>query len=179
MNERVREIKELVPPRDPILRKKLDKFDFSRPSIDPVALAYMLADNVLERNGEGLAANQIGLPYRAFVIKANPMIVCFNPLIVDQSSHFSFREEGCLTYPGLFLDIERNDSIKVRYALPNGQVVTNKFMGMTARVFQHELDHLNGVIFTDHVSRLKLEMAMKKAKKRGFKYSFADFRAVE
>ena len=177
--DRERKVLPLVSHTDPIIRQTLEKFDFSRPPIDPIELAYTLADTMLAKNGEGLAANQIGLPYRAFAIRANPVIVCFNPLIVDLATSVSTKEEGCLTFPGIFTNVTRYDGIKVRYAEPNGQIVTKKFMGMTAQVYQHELDHLNGVIFTDYASRLVLEMAMKKAKKRGFSYKFSDFKKPE
>lgn len=172
-------IRELVKPNDPILREKLPRFDFRNPPMDPVELAYTLCDTMIHNNGQGLAANQIGLPYRVFAIKSNPMLVCFNPVIVDTSQRKAKMEEGCLSYPGLIVKVERPDGIKVRYAEPTGVVVTKKFIGMTSRIFQHELDHLNGVIMTDHIGKVSLDMALEKARKRGFNFMKSDFRKPE
>jgi peptide deformylase len=75
-------------------------------------------------------------------------------------------DEGCLSYPNLLLKVNRPASIRVRFQDPFGNWITKQFAGMSARVFLHEYDHLLGVDFTDKVSKLKLEMAQKKAKKR-------------
>lgn len=167
--------RDLTPKGDPILRTKMEHFDFQNPPIDPVKLAFTLADTMIKNNGIGLAANQIGLPYRVFAMKTNPVIVAFNPRIVDKGSQETLLEEGCLTFPGLLVKVKRSDIIKVRYAEPNGQIKTTKFTGLTAHIFQHELDHLNGIIMTDYVNRASLEAAIKKAKKRGFNYKMSDF----
>jgi peptide deformylase len=90
---------------------------------------------------------------------------CFNPRIVMLSIERTSMKEGCLSFPGLVLDIERPTVCKVRYTQPNGQTVTKEFTGMTARVVQHEVDHLRGRLFTSYVSKLKLDMAVRKAKK--------------
>ena len=165
----------LVDKRDPVIRAVLKKFDFSNPPINPTELSYMLCDTMLVNKGIGLAANQIGVPYRVFAMRTEPMTVCFNPLIVDKSTKETLLEEGCLTFPGFFVKVPRADIIKVRYTEPNGQTVTKKFAGMTARIFQHELDHLDGKLFTDYVNRTALALAMKKANKKGFKYTTQDF----
>ena len=157
---------DLVSSTDPILHTTLPEFDFSNPPVDPVQLAKDLAKTMIHNNGLGLAANQIGMSYRAFAMATNPVIVCFNPRIVDMSEEKLELEEGCLSYPGLLLKIVRPRRIKVRYQYPNGEVVTQVFHDMTARIFQHELDHLNGVTFDQYVSSLKLAMARNKMKKR-------------
>jgi peptide deformylase len=74
-------------------------------------------------------------------------------------------KEGCLSFPGVALDISRSSAIRARYTLPNGDTQTSDYAGLTARVFQHEYDHLEGVLFTDHVSRAARELAYKKLKK--------------
>lgn len=150
-----------IRPEDPVLRQPVEKFDFSKPQTDPIALAHQLAETMLANNGMGLAANQCGLNYRVFVIKSNPIICCFNPIIVDSSSDSAYMEEGCLSYPGLIVKIKRPTLIKVRYTQPNGEVVTDKFSGMTARVFQHELSHLNGRVMFNDCSLLEKERAKK------------------
>ena len=177
--EKIEEIKakapKLVDKKDPVIRSVLTKFNFVNPPMNPVELTYKLCDTMLINNGVGLAANQIGIPYRVFAMRTEPLTVCFNPIIVDRSTKETLLEEGCLTFPGFFVKVPRADIIKVRYAEPSGQVVTKKFAGMTARIFQHELDHLEGKLFTDYVSRTALALAIKKANKRGFKYKTSDF----
>ena len=92
---------------------------------------------------------------RAFVI-GNPddpasIIGVFNPLIVNYDEETVVYEEGCVSYPGLFIKIKRPRSIRVRYRGWNGEAGTSKFEGYTARVFQHEYDHLQGVLFVDRM----------------------------
>ncbi len=159
-------IRQLISSYDKILKNPLEKFDFSNPPTDPIELVHDLAQTMLHYNGMGLAANQVGLPYRVFVIKSNPIIACFNPIIVDETQTKKiYLEEGCLSYPGLFIKIKRPAKIKVRYTEPNGEVVTKVFSGITARVFLHELDHLNGINYTQKANRIHLEQARKKVGK--------------
>lgn len=158
-------IHQLVDCNDPILRQELEPFDFSNPPVDPLDLATDLAETMLANGGVGLAANQCGLPYRMFIMNADELIPCFNPRIVDYSEETVVLEEGCLTNPGLFVKVKRPRRIKVRYTEPNGQTTTKIFDGMTARVFQHELDHLNGIVYTQRASKIHLEQARKAAKK--------------
>lgn len=155
----------LVHCNDPILKQEMEKFDFQNPPTDPIQLAKDLAETMIQENGLGLSANQIGLPYRAFAMKAEQIIVCFNPMIVDESTEQLYLEEGCLSFPMLYVKVKRPKKIKVRYTEPNGNVVTRVFDGMTARVFQHELDHLNGIVYTKRANKFHLEQARKRAKK--------------
>lgn len=159
-------ILELVEPNHPILKETLAKFDFSNPPEDPIEIAANLADTMLSNNGLGLSANQVGLPYRVFVMRSLPLpIVCYNPIIVDQSTETVVLEEGCLSHPNLFVKIKRPKKIKVRFTEPNGNVVTEVFDGMTARVFQHEFDHLEGICHINRANRFHLEQAKKNLKK--------------
>ena len=160
-------IRELVNCNDPILRQPLEKFDFTNPPTDPLELAIDLAETCLQHNGLAIAANQVGLPYRVFVIRGDQIITCFNPTIVDQSEETIVLEEGCLSYPNLFVKVKRPKKIKVRYTEPDGNIVTQIFDGFTARVFQHELDHLNGIVYTKRANRYHLEQAQKNATKIG------------
>jgi len=157
-------IQELVDKNDSILRQEMKPFDFSNPPIDPVVLYNDLAETMIEKGGIGLSANQVGLPYRFFVMRAEEIIGCFNPKIVDFSAEQVILEEGCLSFPNLFVKIKRPKTIKVRYTLPDGETVTRKFDGMTARCFQHELDHLNGVVYTKRANKIHLEKANKTSK---------------
>lgn len=155
-------VRPLVDQNNDILYQKTDKFDFTNPPIDPSELAHILAQTMIVNNGIGLAAPQVGLPYRAFVMMGQPILCCFNPIIVDTSSEQIYLEEGCLTFPGLIIKVKRPKMIRARYTEPNGQTKTNKFIGMTARIFQHELDHLNGILFTQRANSYHLEQAKKK-----------------
>jgi peptide deformylase len=92
----------------------------------------------------------------------NPIAVCFNPRIVDQGNEEIVLDEGCLSYPGLAVKVKRVKNIKVRYTLPTGETDTQKFTGMTARVFLHELDHMNGVNFINRAGPMAKSMALKK-----------------
>jgi len=150
----------LVNADNPILKQKLPTFDFSNPPIDPLELSVNLAETMLAENGIGLAANQCGLPYRVFVLLADEIIPCFNPVIVDQSTEMILLEEGCLSYPGLSVKVKRPKKIKVRFAEPNGNVVTKVFDGITSRAFQHELSHLNGIVHLNEASYIHRKQAL-------------------
>lgn len=159
-------IRELVDRNHPILRQELEPFDFLNPPMNPVELANDLIETMNHHNGMGLSANQVGLPYRVFVMRSAPeAIVCFNPRLIDTSSENVQLEEGCLSYPHLFVPIKRPKLIKVRYTSYDGTTTTKKFDGMTSRCFQHELDHLNGTIFTKRANLYHLEKAKKFQKK--------------
>lgn len=160
---------ELIDADSEILREELDTFSFVEPPVDPIEFAHVLTKHMLHYGGIGLAANQLGLPYRVFAIKSDPIMVCYNPVLVDATTNEIALEEGCLTFPDLIFKVKRPESIKMRYQQPNGEIVTNMYTGMTARVMQHELDHLDGVLFIDRVSNLVLDMARKKARKYGRK----------
>lgn len=155
----------LVPKDHSLLRAKLEPFDFTNPPTDPIQLAKDLTETMLSNNGIGISANQCGLPYRVFAMKSNPVFVCYNPKIVDISQEELYLEEGCLTYPNYYVKIKRPKKIKVRFTMPNGQVETRIFDGMTARIFQHELDHLDGVLFMSRATLYHRQQAEKKSRK--------------
>ena len=135
-----------------------------------------LMDDMLETMyaapGIGLAAIQIGVPKRVIVMDLapkdqpkNPM--CFvNPEIIKKSENFSIYEEGCLSVPGQFAEIERPDRCFVKYLDYNGQPKEIKAEGMLATCIQHEMDHLEGVLFIDYLSKLKKTMIIKKLSKQ-------------
>jgi len=158
-------IKDLVKYDDPILKNETEKFDFTEPQMDPVELSRELAETMIFNNGIGLAANQIGRPYSVFAMMAEKIIVCFNPKIVDMSLEKIYLDEGCLSYPGLDVKVQRSKKIKVRYTEPSGEVVTKVFDGMTSRVFQHELDHLDGTNFISRATGIHKTQALTKWKK--------------
>lgn len=158
------DILELVDEGASILKEKMELFDFAKPPIDPFKLAYDLVANLKHYKGLGIAANQLGLPYRAFAMETSPNLVCFNPKIVDDTSEQVILEEGCLSYPNLFVRIKRTRSVRVRFTMPNGQTTTQIFSDLTARVFQHELDHLEGIIFYSRAGLIARREAFNKRK---------------
>lgn len=156
---------QLVRANDPILKNVCEEFDFSNPPFDPIEFSKELIKFMYDNKGIGLAANQIGVPYRVFAMRGTPEnFVCFNPKIVRYSEQQISLEEGCLSYPGLIVKVKRPQHIRCRFQTPMGETLTKQFTGMTARVFQHELDHLDGVIFYNKANRLHREQALKKWK---------------
>lgn len=154
----------LVHHENEILKQKTSPFNFVDPPTDPIQLAKDLYETMVVNKGLGLAAPQVGLPYRVFSLYAVPGIVCFNPRIVDTSSETIVLEEGCLSYPNLFIKVKRPRRIKVRYLEPNGEPQTKVLDGMTARCFMHELDHLDGIVHIKRANKIHLERGLRKKK---------------
>lgn len=148
---------------DRYLLEECEDFDFADPPFDPIQFSQTLIKFMYEKNGLGLAANQVGVPYRIFAMRGSPEnFVCYNPKIVQTSQKQLVLDEGCLSYPNLIVKIKRPENIRVRFSTPNGDTITRQFTGMTARVFQHEYNHLSGVRFYDKANRYHRERAMRK-----------------
>ena len=136
-----------------------------------------MKDNLIETmehyNGIGLSANQCGVMERVFVmysdVKKREIIACFNPKIVTESDEEILMEEGCLTYPGLWLKVKRPDGIEVTYEDENGEKQERAMFGLECRIFQHEYDHMEGTNFTQKVSKLRLDMGYRRQKKQAKK----------
>jgi len=156
---------ELVDQYDPLLTQKTQRFDFDNPPIDPVELFENMRDTLVANQGVGLACPQVGLPYRMFVMGhhsvPDEIMAVFNPTIVDYSGEEYTEEEGCLTFPGLFIKIKRHMNIRVRMAIENGVTDTINLDGFAARIFQHEYDHLEGVLYQKRANRYHLDLAKK------------------
>lgn len=117
-------------------------------------------------NGIGLAAPQVGINSRMFVMgNKTAVYACFNPRIIESSEEQELGPEGCLSFPGLFLNIKRPQRITVEYEDVKNHTQTKEFTGIMARCFQHELDHLDGVCFTERASRLGLSLARNRQRK--------------
>ena len=130
-----------------------------------------MADSMYAAEGIGLAAVQIGVAKRVIVIDLdqkegtrNPRAF-INPKITWASEDMAVFEEGCLSVPEIWDDVERPARIKCEYLDPDGKLQMLEADGMLATCLQHEMDHLNGVLFIDHLSRLKKSMAIKKLTK--------------
>ena len=134
-------------------------------------LEKSMIDFMIAANGIGLAANQIGITKRVFVMGSNNIsgfpvpFAIFNPKIVEVSTEMVTDQEGCLSYPRLFLTVKRPSWIVAEYQNSRGDTIEARFEGYLAKCFQHELDHLDGICFVDKVSPLKLNLAMKKLRK--------------
>ena len=142
-------LKPLVPTEDPLLHKRIKKCSYN---LDRSQLSYTLTENMFHYNGVGLSANQIGIEERVFVmmidIELEETITCFNPKIIKESKKDVVMEEGCLSYPKLFLDISRPSSIIVRYEDEGKTIIKRRLEGFIGRIFQHEYDHMEGINFT-------------------------------
>lgn len=156
----------LVYDGDTTLKTKSTNFQFNG-SIDPEKLIHKMFRIMYKENGIGLAANQVGLTHRHFIMgDESSKWSFFNPEILESSKEEVFFEEGCLSFPNLRIKIKRSETIIVSFQDKNGDQQENRFSGYMARVFQHELDHLNGVCMIDKVSKLKLDMAKRAMQKR-------------
>lgn len=149
---------------DPRLLKQAEAFDFSNPPFDPIQFAKDLYETLMSSPYMGIAAPQVDQPYRIFALRTVPGIVCFNPRLVDQSDEEILLDEMCMSFAHLAVPVRRPKKIKVRYYEPNGEVKTSTFDGLTARYFLHELDHLNGIIYTQRANKIHLEKAKRKQK---------------
>lgn len=153
---------DLVPENHPILCKVMPEVT------NPAALKNLSQDMFLlmwSNGGVGLAAPQVGILQRIFVMgpQAGPHFVCINPEIVDAGPAVRAKE-GCLTFPGLWLNISRPSWVMAKYQILNGDWVERRFEGLLARCYQHELDHLNGKLFTSLSSELGLKLARARQK---------------
>ena len=154
----------LVLEKDPILKKNCEDFDFS--SDDSEKLAKQLSTDMVNHEGIGLAAPQIGVLKRAFIIgDMSGILPCFNPEIVSYSEDEDWLTEGCLSFPGLYIKIKRPTSIDVRFQDMSGAWREMSMEGIVARCYQHELDHLDGVLFQDRAGIIALQMAKKRRMK--------------
>lgn len=150
------------------LTEKTIPFDFVNPPMNPHDLISEMSDVMVQNRGIGLAANQIGYPWSVFILGTyldrENIISVFNPILVDSFGEEVYIEEGCLSYPGLFLKIKRPSNIRVRYTTVKGNTDTVKFEGLTARIFQHEFDHLQGIDFRKRATYYHYQKAIKDMK---------------
>ena len=180
----IREILEVPDPRLKMVSVPLEAEEFND---DLKTLVEDMFDTMYDAPGIGLAAIQVGVPKRLLVIdlqepdmdaepikdeegnehppiKNNPRVFV-NPVILNPAEEMSTYQEGCLSVPEIYADIDRPATCTVRYQDLDGEEHTEDMTGMMATCIQHEMDHLEGIVFIDHLSRLKRGMAMKKLKK--------------
>ena len=128
-----------------------------------------LIDTMKHYNGVGLSASQCGIMERVFVmysdVKKRETIICFNPEVTIYSDTKILMDEGCLTYPGLWLKVKRSDNVGVQYEDKTGEIQYQSMLGLECRIFLHEYDHMEGTDFTQKVSKLRLKRAQKRLSK--------------
>jgi len=165
----------LIPPSDPRILSAIAPFqddmlkehDFK----DRKELVEAMFFTMHKYGGIGLTANQVGLPFNMFVAGGHPSLenglslAMFNPVIISTSEEKLFMKEGCLSYPFLFLNIERPRKCVMKYEDGEGKLQEAQLDGMMSRICQHEYDHTIGRNFTELVSRFKYKRAEDKAKK--------------
>ncbi|WP_455474203.1 peptide deformylase [Bartonella sp. B30(2025)] len=163
-------IKSLVTLPDPVLRKLSEPVEHIDLTIQ--RLADDMLDTMYDADGIGLAAIQIGIPLRLLVIDIsqndttkNPLVI-INPEILWSSDERNIHTEGCLSIPDYYAEVERPKRVRVRYNDRQGQLKEIEADHLLATCLQHEIDHLNGCLFVDHISKIKRDMVIRKFKKR-------------
>ena len=163
----------LVEQTNSILMQKCKPFDFNEPVIDPYELAERLHKVRKEGGGVGLAAPQVGIDTQTLVIGMGGFETdgvedydqaFFNPTIVETNTEQMYMIEGCLSYPVLFVKEQRPTEILLKWETEEGSECEEKFIGMTSRILQHEIDHLNGITFLQRANRFHLQKAQKDRK---------------
>ena len=137
------------------------KFNFDE--VDASMLTNVMFDRMNEMGGAALSAPQVGLDMCMFVMGIDQAkIEVFNPTIVSYSKEEALMNEGSLTFPGILVIVKRPIAVTVEYYNKNGELQQNEFKGLTARIFQHAFDHLQGTTMKDRVSKLKWDLATKR-----------------
>ena len=151
----------------PMLKQPIPEFDaYKLPSPLTTKLIKRMKMTMKLHNGLGLSANQCGVFERLFVIGSGDNVwACINPEILATSDDIVKDKEGCLSFPGLSVTIDRPSWIEVQYFEETGKQVRKRFEGLTARCYQHELDHMDGIVFTQRVKPVALQMARKHQQK--------------
>jgi len=150
---------------DELLRQVAEPYDFATDG-DPTELVKSMTKIMFENNGIGLASPQVGVLKRLFIMgNSDKLFVCINPTLISGGE--SIRDlEGCLSFPNLWLHVSRYKQIQARYQDINGNIVETTLEGLIARVYQHELDHLDGVCFDTRVGPVSLDYAKNKRRKK-------------
>ena len=154
---------------DPLLQQKLEDLDLTQ-DYDLPLIEQTMISIMKESFGIGIAANQVGFDKRVIVIqpKGEEPFAMFNPKVIQMDGEEQTVEEGCLSFPGLFIPVKRFQNIQVEYVDKDKKSCIMSFSGYDSKCVQHELDHLDGICFVSKVSQLKLAMAKKKQRKYNY-----------
>lgn len=168
----------LIPWNSKLLREPLPPFDFTKHTKEAIdKFVDDMFQACKEWNGVGLSANQVGVNKRMFVIRINHtdknevgkyidfQQEYFNPSIIASQGPEELFEEGCLSRPGLWLKVKRPSFIRIKYWTKDAEERDEVLDGILARIWQHEYDHMDGLDFTDRVSKIKLDLAIRKLEK--------------
>jgi peptide deformylase len=148
-------------PADELNQGFASKFNFDE--VDASMLTNIMFDRMSEMGGAALSAPQVGLDMCMFVMGIDhARVEVFNPTILSYSKEEALMNEGSLTFPGILVIVKRPIAVTVEYYNKNGELQQNEFQGLTARIFQHAFDHLQGTTMKDKVSKLKWDMATKR-----------------
>ena len=148
-------------PADQLSKGFASKFNFE--DVDASMLTNIMLDRMTEMGGVALSAPQVGLNTCMFVMGIDQArIEVFNPTIVSYSKDEALMNEGSLTFPGMLVVVKRPNTVTVEYYNKKGELQQNEFQGLTARIFQHAFDHLQGTSIKEKVSKLKWELATKR-----------------
>jgi peptide deformylase len=172
---------ELVEEAAQVLRNPTEKFDFDNPQTDPKELQDGLVETMEKYGGLGLSANQVGVDLSVFVMRTQDegIVAFFNPEIVQISQETEMMKEGCLSFPDIYIMLKRPKVVVMDYQTVEGEKRSIKLEGLGARCVQHEIDHLNGVIFLQRASQLKIERALKaRPKERAKRLEYEQRRAI-
>lgn len=151
---------------NPQLKEVCKSYDFDVDG-DPTELIKAMTKVMFESNGIGLAAPQVGISKRVFIMgNEQQLYAIINPTIVLKEGDVVKDIEGCLSFPKLWLRVNRSDKIQVSYQDISGQKVSAEFTGLKARVFQHEYDHLDGICFDTKVGPAALDLAKEKRRRK-------------
>ena len=152
---------------DEFLSKQVKAVDLENPGFDPVELKKEMVELMLASNGIGLSANQVGLDAQVFVMgdSVENSTICINPTVLQYTEETVDDIEGCLSFPNVFVKIKRPKEILAEWYNEKLEKQTVKIEGYSAKCYLHELDHLLGITFKDRASKLKWDMAVKKARK--------------
>lgn len=155
----------LVSETDPALSTPAEAWDFATDG-DPTELVSEMSKIMAANRGIGLAAPQIGVSKRLFVMgNALKLVACINPMIVSLGTEFEQDMEGCLSFPELYLRVRRATTCTVQYQTVTGESVERELSGIEARVFLHEMDHLLGITFDERVAKLSVKLAKERRSK--------------
>ena len=141
---------ELIPEDDVLLRRKSKRIAKIDDTIRNIAVSMI--DTMIKSQGIGLAAPQVGISKQIIVVLVNeePKVM-INPEILETSQETCIINEGCLSFPGKYLDIERPKKVKIKYRCLSGRPMVEWYEGLEARCILHEIDHLQGVMFLDRL----------------------------
>lgn len=171
----------------PVLKKVGEDFEIGDPDLPK--LVEDMFETMYFSSGVGLAAQQINIPKRLFVIDATPYAeegqeaggfkkVFVNARITQRKGEIKPFEEGCLSYPGIRETVEREDTIRIEYFDEHFKHYDEEFSGILSRIIQHEYDHIEGIVFIDHISKLRRTLLGRKLREISEGKADADYRML-